>query len=137
MIIGGRDSENIDVVAKDKLFPGFTDLLKMLLTFGLTCIAWVFFRARDIEHALSYLAEVFSPSLFTHLAFDGQEKLLNMTYVLVFFVIIEWLGRDQEHAIAKLGYNFKRPIRWAIYYGILLLMIYMRGTQQEFIYFQF
>jgi len=137
LLLAKKNRQNIDVVAKDKFFPGFTDLLKMLTTFGLTCIAWVFFRARDIEHALSYLAEVFSPSLFTSLAFEGQEKLMNMTYVLVFFVIIEWLGRDQEHAIAKLGHNFKRPVRWAIYYAILLLMFYMRGAQQEFIYFQF
>ncbi len=137
LLLAKKNRQNIEVVAEGRLLPSLKDVFKMMTTFGLTLIAWVFFRARDIEHAFDYLAEMFSSSLFRSVNFEGQDNLLNMTYVLIFFIVIEWLGRDQEHAIARLGQNFKRPIRWAIYYGILLLMFYMRGAQQEFIYFQF
>lgn len=137
LLLAKKNRQNMEIVAKDKWFPGAKDLLRMASTFILTLIAWVFFRARDIQHAIDYLSEVFSASLFTGLAFKGEENLSSMVYVLLFFTLIEWLGRDQEHAIAKLGNNFKRPVRWAIYYVILLLMFYMRGAQQEFIYFQF
>ena len=137
LLLAKKNRQNIEIVAKGRILPGIKDILKMGATFTLTLIAWVFFRARDIEHALDYLGEVFSPTLFSSYAFQGQEKLLNMIFVLTFFIVIEWFGRDQEHAIKRLGHNFARPFRWAIYYGILLLMIYMRGTQQEFIYFQF
>ena len=37
----------------------------MLLTFVLTVFTWIFFRANDIGHAMSYISEIFSPSLFT------------------------------------------------------------------------
>jgi len=59
-----------------------------------------------------------------------------LAYVGV-FVIIEWLGREQQFAIAKLGNKMPKPIRWAMYYSIIVAIIFLSGSQQKFIYFQF
>ena len=34
----------------------------MLITFCLTLIAWIFFRAENVTHAISYITELFSVS---------------------------------------------------------------------------
>ena len=36
----------------------------MLLTFGLTVFAWIFFRAENIGHAFNYISEILSKSIF-------------------------------------------------------------------------
>jgi hypothetical protein len=61
-----------------------------------------------------------------------------LTIILVFlFLYIEWLGRDHQHGIANLGTNWRRPLRWAMYYGIGYAIFIFAGAPQQFIYFQF
>ena len=36
------------------------ELFQMVITFGLTVFAWIFFRAEDINHAISYISGIFS-----------------------------------------------------------------------------
>ncbi len=126
---------NLETVAQGKYLPTIKEFLNMMSTFGLTLLAWIFFRANSLEHAINYLSEIFSKSLFTIPQFDGMEH--SLSFLLIFFIIIEWLGREEEHAIARIGGKWKRPIRWAFYYTIILCIILFRGSQQEFIYFQF
>ena len=57
--------------------------------------------------------------------------------LLLIFVIIEWIGRNEQYAIAKLGFTWKRPLRYAMYYSIILAIFLFMGEQQQFIYFQF
>jgi len=109
----------------------------MAATFGLTLLAWVFFRADSVGHAMRYLSEIFSTSVFTIPKFEGAHDILSISLVILFFIIVEWNGREEEHAIANIGSRWKRSIRWAFYYVILMLLFYLRGAQQEFIYFQF
>ena len=54
-----RNRINLEVVASDKTLPSFREIVQIIFTFGLTTIAWIFFRANDISHALSYLRGLF------------------------------------------------------------------------------
>lgn len=137
LLLTKSNRQHLEVVAQGRLFPGIKEIGQMTLTFGLTLLAWVFFRANDMGHAINYLSEIFSSSLFLVPQFEGLTDAMSWFMVLVFFLLIEWNGREEEHAIAKLGNKLARPLKWGIYYGILLLLFYMRGAQQEFIYFQF
>jgi alginate O-acetyltransferase complex protein AlgI len=93
----------------------------------------VFFRAESVSHAFDYLSGIFSASLFSFPKIQS-----NMTIILiVFFVLIEWIGRREQFAIAHLFDKFSRPVRWGIYYCLILVIFYCGGEQQEFIYFQF
>jgi hypothetical protein len=52
-------------------------------------------------------------------------------------LVIEWLGRGHEHALQWLRLNVSRGFRWAVYYGLILILFLFAGTGQDFIYFQF
>jgi hypothetical protein len=47
------------------------------------------------------------------------------------------LGREDQFAIQKLGLKWKRPLRYAMYYAMILAIIWFGGEEQQFIYFQF
>lgn len=135
-IIFNTNRNNLDIVAQGRLLPNFKEFFQVTLTFGLTVLAWIFFRANDLSHALNYISDLFSRSLF---AVPTKMPSNNNTFVmLAFFLIIEWLGREQPFALAKLGLQWKRPIRWAFYYVLIAVIFYcVDSKEQQFIYFQF
>ena len=113
--------------------PTFKEFSQIIITFSLTVIAWIFFRAEDIGHAFSYISEIFSKSLFS---LPGYKKPIVIFFILI-FIIIEWVGREQEYGLEKLGLNWNRYLRWFFYYVLAMLVILFVGQKQEFIYFQF
>jgi D-alanyl-lipoteichoic acid acyltransferase DltB (MBOAT superfamily) len=48
-------------VAKGKYLPTLKEFFDIGLTFGLTVFAWIFFRANNVTHAMSYISGIFSP----------------------------------------------------------------------------
>jgi hypothetical protein len=62
---------------------------------------------------------------------------LKTFILIVIFVVVEWFGRNEQYAIAKLGINWNKPLRYAMYYFIILAIFLLMGKQQQFIYFQF
>ena len=64
ILLTNRNRKNIDTVASGRLFPSPNEFLSMGATFGLTVIAWVFFRAENMGHAMAYISEIFSSSTF-------------------------------------------------------------------------
>ena len=139
LMLTDKNRENLDIVAQGKYLPTWKEFFGMITTFGITVLAWVFFRAENIGHALAYLAEMFSPSLFSVPLIQGKkEALLRITLVLI-FLIIEWLGREQKYAIEDLKNKFNKAARW-LFYILIFLVIYLFGNYSqsiEFIYFQF
>lgn len=125
------------VVASDSFLPSIKEIGQMSLTFGLTVLAWVFFRADNIGHAFNYLSEIFSSSLFAIPSFRGLTGAVTIIILILFFVVIEWSGRDGQYAIDKFGDKWKKPIRWAFYYTIIVAIFWFGGKEQQFIYFQF
>jgi D-alanyl-lipoteichoic acid acyltransferase DltB (MBOAT superfamily) len=137
LLLTKNNRNNIEIVAQGKLFPGLKELSFMLLTFGLTVFAWIFFRAENISHALSYISEIFSASLFEIPIFPEMKRAIITILLTCFFVIIEWLGRERQFALEMLFLKSPKYIRW-IFYGLLTVVIFsFSGKQQEFIYFQF
>lgn len=133
-IILNTNRTNLEIVAKGKYLPSIKEFISILITFGLTVFAWIFFRAANVKEAFEYVTKIFSMSLFSFPQF-GYNKLIFI-FIGIFF-IIEWLGREQNYAIADLGIKWYRPIRWAFYYCIIFAIFYFSGKEQQFIYFQF
>ncbi len=75
----------------------------MLLTFSLTVFAWIFFRAESVSHAINYISQILSKSLFTYPIFDKDDYVKPVILMILIFLVIEWFGREQEYAIARLG----------------------------------
>lgn len=136
-IIFNTNRNNLDIVAKGKNLPSIKEILSIGLTFSLTVFAWIFFRANNVTHAISYISKIFSRSLFDIPHFSGIENAMTIVILTGIFITIEWLGREQQYAIAKLGAKWYKPMRWAMYYAIILTLFFFTGKQQQFIYFQF
>jgi len=136
-IIFNTNRNNLDMVAKGKLFPTLMEILSIALTFGLTVFAWIFFRANNVKHAIGYISKIFSNTLFTIPNFPGIEKSPPIIILTFLFLIVEWIGREQQFAISTLGLKWPRIVRWALYNIVILTIIYFAGTKQQFIYFQF
>lgn len=137
LLLTNNNRNNLETVAKGKIFPSLKELSFMLLTFGLTVFAWIFFRAENIGHAVSYISEILSPSLFSIPKFAGMYNALITIILVGVFVLIEWQGREGQYAIAQIGTKWKRPLRYAMYYAIVIAIFWFGGKEQQFIYFQF
>ena len=128
---------HLDTVAKGKSLPSFRELLQMLITFVLVMLAWIFFRANDLGHAIQYLSTLFSSSFFSGPSFPEMKRAWSILLLVVFFLAVEWRGREQQYAIAYFHAYRRRGIRWTLYLLICLLIFLYQGSQQDFIYFQF
>lgn len=134
LLLLNRNRLNTDVVSPGKLFPSVREFLAIFATFFMTVVAWVFFRATDIHHAFAYLNNMFSRTLFTL-----PEKVYSPQIVLVIlvFFFIEWLQREKQHALEDIERKLPKIVRLGVYYSIIVVILFLGGDQQEFIYFQF
>lgn len=133
LLLSRKNRSHINTVAEGKLLPSLKELAQMGLTFFLTLVAWVFFRADTLSSALSFLKKMFSPSLFMM-----PELIPRMTLIsVVLFLGIEWLQREKQHALELTGLKMPQFVRWGIYGLIVYGIFIFGGKEQEFIYFQF
>lgn len=133
LLLTNKNRQNLEVVAKNTNLPSFKEFIQILGTFSLTVLAWIFFRAENITHAFNYLIEIFSFSTFSIPEIIPKQIL----FLITFFLIIEWLGRRSDFAIAKLDRLNSKVGRLVFYYCLAIMIIYFSGEEQEFLYFQF
>jgi alginate O-acetyltransferase complex protein AlgI len=130
LILLKQNRKNMEIVAKGKFLPNIREFFQIVGTFLLVVIGWIFFRAESIAQAFDYLSRMFSSSLFTM-----PTKVRYLPFI-VFLILIEWMQRDKEHAL-QVAMVKRTWLRWAMYYGVIFVIMLFAGTQQEFIYFQF
>jgi D-alanyl-lipoteichoic acid acyltransferase DltB (MBOAT superfamily) len=135
LLLMGKNRKNTNQIEYGRIFPSFITLVKILFTFTLTCIAWIFFRADSVSQALLFLKNIFSESFFSMPSLHFNTKL-TLTLVL-FFVALEWINRHKEHILEVSNKTYPKWIRWTSYIGLILIIFIFGGDQQEFIYFQF
>lgn len=124
-------------IARGKIFPEFSELGSIILVFTLFSLSIVFFRAENTNHALLYYSNIVSNSLFRFdWSFFGRNGIFLLVFLL-FFLEVEWLGRNGKHALERLGQIRSPSIRYSFYYFVLFLILFYGGVPQEFIYFQF
>ena len=133
LLLSNKNRRNLDIIGNKGHFPTVQELSGMFFTFWLTVLAWVFFRAENISHAVSFLNEIFSPSILTYPEVFPKKILV----LLLLFMILEWFGRKCEYAIEHIKYNIPVYGRWVAYCVMMSFICYYLGEQQQFIYFQF
>ena len=120
-------------IGKDKLLPSFKEFVNIIGTFTLVMFTMVIFRSETIGKAFDFYLNLFSKSLFS------KPSLLHKPLLLLIFIFItiEWFGRGKQYAIAVLGSSWPKPIRYILYYLIVILILWYSGKDQQFIYFKF
>ena len=112
---------------------GIAGFILALITFMCVNITWVFFRANDLQGAISILSSMFSFSS------DGVKVIQYLDIYITFIVIgimflSHWLMRNSTLELAAA----KRQILIGVVWGVMLvLLIIAQGSGEQFIYFQF
>jgi D-alanyl-lipoteichoic acid acyltransferase DltB (MBOAT superfamily) len=132
-----RNRRYTSVVAEHSMFPSFREIIQISMTFFITLIAWIFFRADNIGHAFSYLEHMFQRSLFS-IPMEIKPKFdLIITLCMIFILTIwEWVRRKNKHGleIHHLA-TWKRYSAYVFIFGLIYFFGIFKDTQ--FIYFQF
>jgi D-alanyl-lipoteichoic acid acyltransferase DltB (MBOAT superfamily) len=138
LLLAKRNRKNVTIVAQNGWFPNLRESFGMLTTFGLTCLAWVFFRAEDMRHAMNYLSGIFSKSLLQAPAMLDNNDFPLTLILLLGFIIAEWMGRRNEFALAG-ATNIRSGLLRKFLYIIVVFCIgmFMQEEGSAFIYFQF
>lgn len=140
LLLSNTNRNNTDSVAQNSFLPSFREFIAIVKTFILTVFAWIFFRAENIAHAKQYILGIFSDTLFMMPEFDNYTLFrVGITSVLLlFFILIEWMGRRNEYAIEDIKIKMGQPVyRWSFYFILWSFIFIFSGSEQEFIYFQF
>ncbi|WP_309640878.1 MBOAT family O-acyltransferase [Flavobacterium sp.] len=133
LLLTNTNRNNIEIVAKGKLFPSLRELFSMSTTFFLVLISWVFFRADTITIALKYLQNLFRFNFKNGLEYLSIDRYsVELVLLLLFFLFFEWISREKEHPFFGKWIYFKLVI---ILISIITLGVYSNIT--DFIYFQF
>lgn len=132
-IITKTNRQNLDTVAQGHYFPSIREAFQLITTFLLASFAWIFFRAESLSMAFNYISGLFSISLFSMPNMMSGKTIM----LVVLFMLVEWVGRENKYAIEKIGLSWSRPARWLFYYVIILFILFFQGSSQQFIYFQF
>ncbi len=133
LLLAKKNRSNLDIAAKGKLFPSIKTIASIFLTFSLTVLAWIFFRAESVSHAISYITEIGSSSLLTL----PEIRPTYLLFLIAIFMTIEWLGREGQYALEKLALSWRKPFRYVFYYALIFAIFYFVREEQQFIYFQF
>ena len=132
-IVFNTNRSNIETVAQGKILPSVKEFFQIGITFFMAAFCWIFFRAKDLTSAIDYIRGIFSMSVFQVPDINFSPAL----WLIIPFMMMEWLGRERQYAISHMGLQWPTPIRWVFYYLIVFAIFYFAGSEQQFIYFQF
>ena len=131
----GITTKNKNIIAYGRYLPNVTEVFQMSLTFFLAVIGWIIFRSENMTQAIDFFGAMVSNKFVDFSAIYGKQYLAFGILLL----LVEWIQRDKQHALQFP--NTKpfcyRPIRWSVYYAIILIIALCTGASQTFIYFQF
>ena len=104
----------------------------MGMTFFLTLLTWIFFRAASLEEAVGYLGRMaVAPYL------SGDYGVYLGAFLLAWTpLVIEWMQRTRQHGLQI--DTLSVVVRWSCYVAVILgILVFGSFGEQEFIYFQF
>ncbi len=133
LLLMQKNRQNMDIVASGRWLPSLQEGLQIIITFTLTVIAWIFFRAKSVTEATQYIINIFTS--YTHNPVNVNIPVVVYLLILL-LVLTEWLQRDKKH-----GFYFSpsspKLLRWASYFFITFITAFFLGKENTFIYFQF
>ncbi len=120
-----------------------TTVLSVMLTFLFVCFAWIFFRANNVHDAL-YISTHFFKGLTNINSYRnfGQfgDRKFDLLPWFALIILLETVNYIREnYNVAELFNRLSVYVRWGMYYGTLIIIVYYAYTTspRQFIYFQF
>ncbi|WP_281228110.1 MBOAT family O-acyltransferase [Flavobacterium aquiphilum] len=132
LLLSNSNRKNLDTIALRWDFDSVKTVINILSTFLITCVAWVFFRAKTISDAILYLKQIITNGDFSSQYLDNERYNYELLLMIGLFVWVEWNNRTKAEPISG-----KRSLLKVV---LAILAIMAFGTfsdYKEFIYFQF
>ena len=142
-LLSKKNRKYLEIVDSKRSLPTIKSLLQIFSTFLITCFAWIFFRVENMTIGISYVKSLFiglssKQSLIDFINLIVWEINIIIPTLLAIFITIEWKGRRETFAIEKLGCKLPKILRWSLYSMLIVLIgVYMKSSENSFIYFQF
>ncbi|MFD1614965.1 MBOAT family O-acyltransferase [Gelatiniphilus marinus] len=132
LLLRKQNRKHLNQVSETTLIPSFGELFKMLKTFALVTLAWVFFRADNVSIAIDYLQRLALNLNFKIEYLTIERYSIEMFALIGIFILLEWFNRQKEHP-------FSGRFKWIKITGVMLMLLLfgVYSDHQEFIYFQF
>ena len=143
LILLGKNRKYTNQVAEGRLLPTWREALQMLFTFALVVFGWIIFRATGMPSLFHYLESMcqWGTLRASYRFFLPNEYLVYpMNIYIMIMILVEWLQRNKEHGLAeieRLPLLKHKVLRIMLYAFCFVLIIFLRGGYQKFIYFQF
>jgi hypothetical protein len=132
LLLLNKNRKNVDEFTLGFNFESLRTLFNILITFTITCFAWIFFRSKTIMDAVLYIKRMFENYNFSSEYFRIERYSNELLALVVIFIVIEWNNRHKIEPISgKLSW-LKLSLCLA---AILALGVF--SDYKEFIYFQF
>ena len=110
-------------------------LLKIGLTFGIVCLAWVFFRADSISEAIQFLGHIFEMNSMNLEVFTKSSKYLLFSVIIGMSILLMLYFEFRAFRKQRVEVHL-RPFSAAFIIGCIIVMGAFKN-QADFIYFQF
>ena len=119
-------------------------MILILKTFVLTDIAWVFFRAKTISSAVFIIRKSFELDNIGLLLNDGLYQLglgtkdMNILLIALAVLFVSSYLREKGEKVSEVLLAQNAIFRYVLYWGaVIMIILSLDITGQEFIYFQF
>lgn len=110
--------------------------IAVIVFFHITCIAWVLFRVPGLHDALSLIKRMLTPAAFN---FTGLRFWIFIALLLYALHVLEYFLHKNRSELSVWWHKyFPAPVRAVLYTVVAaVLILYLKGEQNTFIYFQF
>ena len=132
LLLSNSNRNNMGEIKLKFNFDSTKVIFSILYTFSLTCLAWVFFRAKTITDAVLYLKRIITNGEFSFQYLENERYNHELLPLIALFVLIEWFSRNKIEPLS--GKRNMLKIALAIT-AIIAFGTY--SDYKEFIYFQF
>lgn len=132
LLLSNSNRNNIDDIKITFNFDSIKVIISVFSTFLITCVAWVFFRAKTITDAILYLKRIFSNGELKIQYLANDRSNYELIAMISVFILVEWNNRSKIEPLSGKGSLLKLAL------AVAAIMAF--GTfsdYKEFIYFQF
>ncbi len=120
-------SKNFKIKIENIIYEKIIKIFKIISTFFLTSLAWVFFRSESVRDSFIYIKNILFNESYKFTISNG------LIYIII-IILLDILWKDNERE----PYNIENKIiRYVFYIVSILLIVNHFSSDQQFIYFQF
>ncbi|AWK02977.1 membrane-bound O-acyltransferase family protein [Flavobacterium crocinum] len=132
LLLSNSNRNNIDSIVLKWNLDSVKVLFSILTTFLLTCVAWIFFRAKTITDAVLYLKRIVTNKDFAFQYLDNERYNYELLLMVGVFVLVEWNNKTKVEPISG-----KRSMLKMVLAILAIIAFGTYSDYKEFIYFQF